>query len=143
MLYEDETKVQLTTKVGKVITRRGQPVVMRVNVDYRGIFMFGAIDIRNKEVIIMLNARINNDATMKFLYDLKKVYRRGRIYVIWDNNGDHVAKRVRYLTKKKGIHFVQLPPYMPELNPMEAVWKQLKDHLANRLFFEIDSSGGR
>jgi len=138
VLYEDETKVQLTTKVGKVITRRGQPAVMRVNVDHRGIFVFGAIDIRSKVVIIMLSDRINSDATMKFLYELKRVYGRGRIYVVWDNNGNHVAKRVRYLAKKKGIHFVQLPPYMPELNPMEAVWKQLKDHLANRLFFEID-----
>ena len=121
-----------------MITRRDQLAIMRVNVDHRGIFVFGAIDIHSKEVIIMLSDRINSDAIMKFLYELKRVYGRGRIYVVWDNNGNHVAKRVRYLAKKKGIHFVQLPPYMPELNPMEAVWKQLKDHLANRLFFEID-----
>ena len=67
----------------------------------------------------MLSDRISSDATMKFLYELKRTYGRGKIYVAWDNNGNHVAKRVQYLAKKKSIYFVQLPPYMPELNSMK------------------------
>ena len=137
VFYEDETKVKLTTRMAKVVAKRGQAVIMRVNVDHRGVFVLGAINVRSREVTILLSDHANSESVMKLLYKLKAQVGRGRLYVVWDNNGSHISKRVKYLAKKKGIHLVQLPPYMPELNPMEEVWKLLKDHLANRLFFEI------
>ncbi|MGQ4915347.1 MAG: IS630 family transposase [Candidatus Asgardarchaeia archaeon] len=139
VFYEDETKVKLTTRMAKVIAKRGQAVIMRVNVDHRRVFVLGAINVRSREVTILLSDRANSKSVMKLLYKLKAQVGRGRLYVVWDNNGSHISKRVKYLAKKKGIHLVQLPPYMPELNPMEAVWKQLKQYVANKLFFEIEA----
>jgi transposase len=34
---------------------------------------------------------------------------------------------------------VGLPPYCPELNPIERVWRDLKDHLAWRQFNDLDA----
>ncbi|AST05454.1 hypothetical protein AF2641_00110 [Anoxybacillus flavithermus] len=30
---------------------------------------------------------------------------------------------------KKGVHFTLLPPYSPHLNPIERLWKWLKDEV--------------
>jgi DDE superfamily endonuclease len=44
-----------------------------------------------------------------------------------DNSGAHTAQRLRW---PENIHDVWLPPYCPELNPIERVWRDLKDELA-------------
>jgi len=138
VFYEDETRVFLTTIVKRAIVRRGEKAVMRVNVEHhQGIFIFGALNVRTKEVNIMFSEKVDSKAAMKFLYTVKKDVGRGRVYVIWDNAGSHKAKRVKYLAERKGIHFVYLPPYSPYLNPVEEIWRQLKMYLANKLFMEI------
>lgn len=38
------------------------------------------------------------------------------------------------LVEQEEIDFVRLPPYLPELNPVEECWRQLKQRLRNRFF---------
>jgi transposase len=54
--------------------------------------------------------------------------------VIWDGAGIHKSRKVRtWLDGKKGrIALAYLPPYAPELNPVEAIWAYLKkNEIAN------------
>lgn len=46
--------------------------------------------------------------------------------VIWDNLPAHKNKEVQKAARKLGIILVQLPPYAPDLNPIEKLWKQIK-----------------
>jgi hypothetical protein len=48
---------------------------------------------------------------------------------IWllDNRGAHTARRLRW---PEHVRCVGLPPYGPELNPIERLWRDLKDDLA-------------
>jgi len=139
VFYMDETRVFLTTIVGRVIAKRGKKVYMRVNVAHHmGVYVFGAIDIRSKSVEIMLENKFNSSTMMKFVYRLKRRAGKGRVYLILDNAGPHKAKRVVYLSKRKGVHLEYLPPYSPQLNPVEEIWRQLKGYLSNRLFTDIN-----
>ena len=57
---------------------------------------------------------------------------RGPVIVIWDQLGLHHGKLVRALRRRvPRLHLESLPPYAPELNPDEGVWRQTKQHLAN------------
>ena len=47
--------------------------------------------------------------------------------LLLDNSGAHTAQR---LTLPANVRLVFLPPYCPELNPIERVWRDLKDALA-------------
>ena len=38
----------------------------------------------------------------------------------------------------EGIHIVTLPPYSPELNPIEKLWDPLQDQAANKLWPTIE-----
>jgi transposase len=44
--------------------------------------------------------------------------------LLLDNSGAHTAQR---LTLPANVRLVFLPPYGPELNPIERVWRDLKD----------------
>lgn len=65
---------------------------------------------------------------------------QGPLIVIWDRLNVHRSKKVGALLKATpGLHAEYLPPYAPELNPVEYLWSFLKLHpLANLAFFRLD-----
>ena len=46
--------------------------------------------------------------------------------LVMDNLGAHQAQSVRRLLETKGVRVILLPPYSPELNPIECAWSKLK-----------------
>lgn len=49
--------------------------------------------------------------------------------VIMDNLSSHKGKAVRTAIRKAGAHLLFLPPYSPDLNPIEMVFAKLKSQL--------------
>lgn len=49
--------------------------------------------------------------------------------VILDNLAGHKGEKARQLLKKRGAWFLFLPPYSPDLNPIEMAFSKLKAHL--------------
>ena len=43
-----------------------------------------------------------------------------------DNFSTHVSNRVKKEAEQLGIYLVYLPPYSPDLNPIEFIWKSIK-----------------
>ena len=59
---------------------------------------------------------------------------RGPIVLLWDSGRPHRADDVaQFLRRHRRLHTYLLPPYAPELNPDEHVWRQMKHSLANSL----------
>ena len=56
--------------------------------------------------------------------------------LILDNGAFHHS---RTLVKPKNIELLFLPPYSPELNGAEKVWRHLKDALGNRLSSNLEN----
>ena len=46
--------------------------------------------------------------------------------VVMDNLGSHKGQAVRRAIRKVGAHLIFLPPYSPDLNPIEQVFAKLK-----------------
>ena len=67
-----------------------------------------------------------------FLTYLKKVLTpklwRGAV-VVMDNLGAHKVKGVQTLVESVGARLVYLPPYSPDLNPIELAWSKFKNYL--------------
>lgn len=53
--------------------------------------------------------------------------------VIMDNINFHLSKRVEDLIESAGARVVFLPPYSPELNPIENLWSKLKSYLRKKM----------
>lgn len=79
------------------------------------------------------NGSIKGEQVVEFLKALKAHLRRP-LLIIWDGLKAHRSQRVRdYLDSIEGhIQLAFLPPYAPDLNPVEYLWAWLKRHaLAN------------
>lgn len=82
---------------------------------------------------------IRTAVAVEFLRILHR-HLRGPLIVIWDRLNVHRSKKVSALLQTTpGLHAEYLPPYAPELNPVEYLWAFLKlQPLANLAFFRLD-----
>ena len=69
---------------------------------------------------------IRNAQVLRFLQALRRHLPRG-FTLIWDRNRPHRAQRVHaWLARRRRIVVEWLPPYAPELNPVEQLWGHTK-----------------
>jgi transposase len=76
---------------------------------------------------------VRKEQVVEFLKALKAHYRRP-LLIVWDGAKPHRSHLVRdYVDSTEGhLQIESLPPYAPELNPVEYLWAWLKRHaLAN------------
>jgi transposase len=66
---------------------------------------------------------------LEFLKALREQLRSRRLLIIWDGLNTHKSRLVRnWLEAQEGQVQVEfLPPYAPELNPVEQIWNYLKN----------------
>jgi transposase len=85
------------------------------------------------------DANINALRVSDFLIALKRQLRK-RIVLVWDRFLPHRAATVQCVILNRHIHSYFLPPYAPELNPVEHVWGYLKiNPLANLTAIDVDA----
>ena len=97
----------------------------------------GAIDIINHKVLIQEDKTLNAEATINFLKKVEIAYpTKKRIHLFCDNAAYYRNKEVtKYLTTSKiELHF--LPPYSPNLNPIERLWKWMKECVIYNSYYE-------
>ena len=78
------------------------------------------------------DANINAPLIVSFLYHLLKQL-HAPVMLVWDRLLAHRARKVQdFVYKHSDLHVSLLPPYAPELDPVEQVWGYLKfNPLAN------------
>jgi len=89
---------------------------------------------RQIALALALHPRVNirGPQVLRFLRHLAR-HVRGPFVLLWDRGRSHTHHLVRaWLAAHPRCHIVWLPPYAPELNPVELVWGYLKyGRLAN------------
>jgi len=63
----------------------------------------------------------------------------GRILLVLDDFRSHRAEVTRERAEELGVRLVFLPPYSPDLNPIEQVWRGLKRVLSTAFFRTRDA----
>ena len=86
------------------------------------------------------NANINAPAVLSFLQALK-CHLRTPVILLWDRFLAHRARIVQtWIGKKRSWRSEFLPPYAPELNPVENVWNYLKSNsMVNKALCNLES----
>ena len=79
----------------------------------------------------------NTEAMLVHLKQISKAVPEGRhAVIIFDCASWHTTENIK---KFNNLSMLPLPPYSPELNPIEQVWQWLRHHhLANRCFKDYD-----
>ena len=64
-----------------------------------------------------------------YLKDILLPHLNGNSVLVMDNMKSHHAKAVKKLLDSSGIRYTYLPPYSPDLNPIEKLWSKVKSLL--------------
>ena len=90
----------------------------------------GVLDIFSNNVIIQENETLNAQATVTLLQEIEKAYPTKSIVNLFCDNAKYYRNKAvsEYLQESKiKLHF--LPPYSPNLNPIERLWKWMKERV--------------
>jgi transposase len=111
---------------------RGQTPVIQFHFNWNHVSVIAGLT-RSNCLFRLHEGSIRKEEIVAFLKAMKAHLRRP-LLVIWDGLRAHRSRLVRdYLDTLNGhIQIAFLPPYAPDLNPVEYLWAWLKRHaLAN------------
>ena len=97
----------------------------------------GVYDVEEKQVIAREDENINAQSTVKLLAQLLATQSKGKLYIILDNARYYHSQIVKeFLRDNRRIKFIFLPPYSPNLNLIERIWKFVKKKVAYNKYYE-------
>lgn len=117
--------------------KKGQEKQLQSKTGRQRVNLNGALDPQNLEVIVREDDTLNSESTIKLF---KMIEERNpddcKIALIADNaryyfNGDVVD----YINKSKKLELIHLPPYCPNLNLIERVWKFMKRKVLHNKYY--------
>ena len=137
-MVEDECRITLEDNPYYAWNKKGQTPVKKQKLDiHKGQNIFGALSIKTGKVIYSLTQKKNGIESAKFLNKVKSFKNKhygdkGKVLLLWDNVSCHKSKEVKdWLVKNPNqVELDNFPPYSPEMNPIEHVWKELKRNIA-------------
>ena len=134
----DEARFGQQGTLTTVWARRGSRPVRVRQCQYDWVYLYGAVDPQTGQTVGMLAPTVNTAWMSAFLQLVSdQAEADEHLVLVLDNAGWHVARELKV---PANITLLYLPPYSPELNPIERLWKYLKEHyLSNRVYSDYDA----
>lgn len=138
ILVADEMMLSTQTTTQKIWLPKGDFPKIDVSSKRQIRCVYGALNIKNGREHAFKNKGANSDASCDFLDKLGVLYKGYKIMLIWDNASWHKSTEVKSFLKKTKHHFhlINFPPYAPELNPQEHVWKHGRNNITHNSFID-------
>ncbi len=106
---------------------RGQKLLAKVPQGrWRTLTFLAALRCDRIDAPCVIDGPINGDSFLAYVEQLLLPALKPGDIVIIDNLGSHKGKAVRQLIRSAGAKLFFLPPYSPDLNPIEQVFAKLK-----------------
>jgi transposase len=139
LVFFDESGVSLIPPVRRTWSPRGRTPILRHRVAWKRASMAAALGYHatgtRARLCFHLQAdSYDTDSLISVLEQLQGFYAGQRVVLLWDGLSSHWSYKMRaHLEQQRGWLTVErLPPYAPELNPVEYLWANLKGaELAN------------
>jgi len=135
--FADESRYGLLPNHRRVWTRKGLRPHKLWQSKYDWSYCYGAIDPVDGKTVFVQTPSVSMEWTQAFLEQIKSQYPDHEHIVVWDGAGFH-PKDASHEMIPEDIHILKLPPYSPELNPIEKLWDLIQDHTANKLWPTIE-----
>ena len=117
--------------------RKGTRKEICSNTGRQRINLSGALDVVEKRVHFQEDPMLNAEATISFLQRIEKAYPlKNRIHLFLDNAKYYKNRKVRAYLETSKIQTHYLPPYSPNLNPIERLWKWMKKRVLYNTYYE-------
>ena len=129
IFFQDESGIRSDFHSGRTWAPKGQTPVIEVTGARFSLNMMAAISPRGEMRFMVIKGGVSSEQVCEFLEKL--MYHADRpVFLIWDGHPTHLSKKVKEcIASFDGkLEVYTLPSYSPELNPVEQVWNNVKNH---------------
>ena len=133
---QDESRFGLLTIRRRRLTARGVQPVGSVQHVFEWFYVYGAVEPATGDRFFLELPYLNAEMFQLFVDAFAHAFPDSLNILLLDNSGAHTSSQ---LTLPENVRLLFLPPYCPELNPIERVWRDLKDDVAWLQFADLDA----
>lgn len=129
--FQDESRLGLhesTTR--RRITARGVKPIQPMLPRYEYFWLYGAVDPSTGESFFLELPALDTPCFQSFLSEFSLAFPDTLNVLVLDGAPPHIASA---LVVPENVLLFRLPPYSPELNPVERIWLDLRKHLGSDL----------
>ena len=135
LFFEDESRFGLLTVLRRMITARGVKPVAPFLHRFDNLYLFGAFSPITGDRHL-LEMPYCNSYTFQVFIDYMAAQKPDEFKIlILDNGSFHHAASLKI---PDNMAFIFLPPYSPELNPAEKIWRHYKDRVSMTAYNNIE-----
>lgn len=136
MLFEDEAHIRDYQAIGATWTLCGKQKKIKTTGRHAAAILMGTVAPATGDVIVKEYEESTANTFHQFLEVILHRYPDKQIYLILDNAKIHHAKVLApFLADHPALHLLFLPPYSPNLNNVERLWKWLREKVILNTYF--------
>jgi len=138
VLTGDEMILTTQTTTQKVWLPKGKSVHIEASNKREKRCIYGFLNVKTGQEHSFKTDYTNSQTTCNILNELLNIYSNQKIVIIWDNASWHRSHTVREFLEKhpEKFHLFAFPPYYPDENPQEHVWKAGRAKVTHNVFIE-------
>lgn len=139
LLFQDETVLRLFPVLRRAWALRGEQSKVGISGRNAKRILFGALNPRTGHRILQRSPNMRQENFHRFLRRLRYAYPGRQIWLLLDEAPCHIAAKSQALAAELDIILIWLPKQCSELNAMDQLWRELKNHIsANYQYADID-----
>lgn len=136
LYFVDSSHPQHQTRLAYGWIEKGIRKAEKMTACQKRVNLIGGINLAQYDIEYKHVNWVNAESINGFLQNLLNANPTARtIHIIWDNAGYHRSKAVMAFAKKNNINIHYLPPYSPNLNPIERLWKLMHENVTYNQYY--------
>jgi transposase-like protein len=136
-MFQDEARFGRISDVRRCWAPKPLRPICQAMLTHEYTYAYGAVDVRSGALDSLLLPQVNTECMQIFLDEVPARHPDRHIVMVMDGAGWH---RSDNLKAPANLSLLKLPPYAPELNPIEHVWDELREKFfRNRVFKSIEA----
>ncbi len=132
----DESRFGLLSNQRRRITFKGVKPISHFQHEYKSYYLYGSVEPKTGEHFFLEFPSLDTGCFQSYLDEFSMTYQDSFNIILLDRGAFHRSKSLRI---PHNIAIILLPPYSPELSPIERVWESVKGDIANEFYSDIDS----
>ena len=127
-------RVGLIPSTRRAWSKKGKrPLCHSIN-RYEWFYIYSVVFPFKNEQFTIFMPRVDTKCVNMFWDKFLNDFKDDLYLIVWDGAGFHRSKDLKKFPRLK---FLQLPPYSPELNPVESIWPVYREFIANKTFKDL------
>lgn len=136
-MFQDEARFGRISDTRRCWAPKGVRPKVPCQIVREYVYAYSAASPHDGELFSLILSETNAASMSIFLESVAEKYNQDHIMMIMDAASWHRAQNLKV---PKNMTLIFLPPYSPQLNPVEHLWDEIREkHFANKVFKSLDA----